>query len=91
MKSKAFGILVVAAVASLLSSSAFAETAKKPGAAKPSAGGKSKTDLVKCFSQSCAGIFEYKGEKNSCDSKAFAMAVPKEICDPKKGLKIVEE
>lgn len=75
---------IVSLFTALINTAALAQTEKTASPPK-------KKGMVYCLSQTCAGKFEYNGQQNSCDQKSDAMLVPKKICDPKKGLKIVKK
>ena len=90
MKKAAFGALVLGTLASMTSGIAAAADAKKtaPATRETPAAKAAEEKMVKCYADSCAGKFEYKGKSNSCNQVSDAMEVPASVCDPKKGLKI---
>ena len=89
MQERSFGRLVVSALALVFANAAVAEEATPSPPKSKSKSDKDRVEMVKCYANSCAGAFEYKGKKNSCNAPSDAMEVPKSVCDPKKGLKIV--
>ncbi|MBI1860777.1 MAG: hypothetical protein HYR96_07665 [Deltaproteobacteria bacterium] len=73
--------MLVAVAATVLAQPSLA--AKKPK--------KGKEEMVKCYSETCAGKVTYKGKSNSCNQPTDAIECPKSLCDTTKGLKIAEK
>jgi hypothetical protein len=97
MQNKKFGILMAGAITAMTANLASANEHDAAKAAKGKKAAPAKTapaeeagkmEMVKCYSESCAGKLEFKGQKNTCGGKSHAMEVPKDSCDTKKGLVI---
>lgn len=89
MDSKGFGTLVAGMISSLIGV-ATAGCEKKVSPANSASSPSESSAFVNCYSRSCAGKFEYKGQMNKCGGMMYAMSVPESVCNPNKGLKTIE-